>query len=129
MPRRAEIPPRPLVADPIYNSPLVTQVINKVMKDGKKSTAEAIVYKALDHVGDERGDLRAPAVAGTEEPEYEYDQECRRQRRRDGEKHHRVRIQLHDPPRPGAAAATPRSAAARLLPRLTVVGFVGLAMI
>jgi small subunit ribosomal protein S7 len=55
MPRRAEIPPRPLVADPIYNSPLVTQVINKVMKDGKKSTAEAIVYKALDHVGERTG--------------------------------------------------------------------------
>ena len=55
MPRRAEVQVRPIEPDPVYNSPLVTQVINKVMKDGKKSTAEAIVYKALDHVGERTG--------------------------------------------------------------------------
>ena len=55
MPRRAEIQPRPLGADPIYDSKLVSQVVNKVMLDGKKSTAETIVYKALDRVGERTG--------------------------------------------------------------------------
>ena len=47
MPRRAEITPRPADADPIYNSVLVTQLVNRVMTDGKKSIAEKIVYDAL----------------------------------------------------------------------------------
>ena len=55
MPRRAEIQPRPLGADPIYGSRLVSQVVNKVMLDGKKPTAETIVYKALDRVGERTG--------------------------------------------------------------------------
>jgi small subunit ribosomal protein S7 len=59
MPRRAEIQPRPLTADPIYDSQLVTQLINRVMLHGKKSNAEAIVYGALDTVGSKTG--RPPA--------------------------------------------------------------------
>ena len=55
MPRRAEVQARPVEPDPVYNSALVTQVINKVMTDGKKSTAEKIVYKALDRVGERTG--------------------------------------------------------------------------
>jgi small subunit ribosomal protein S7 len=55
VPRRAEIQPRPLGADAIYGSRLVSQVVNKVMLDGKKSTAETIVYKALDRVGERTG--------------------------------------------------------------------------
>ena len=55
MPRRAEIQPRPVIADPIYESQLVTQLINRVMIQGKKSTAEAIVYSALDKVGAKTG--------------------------------------------------------------------------
>jgi small subunit ribosomal protein S7 len=55
MPRRAEIQVRELSPDPVYNSRLVTQVINKVMLDGKKSTAEKIVYDALDRVGQKTG--------------------------------------------------------------------------
>jgi small subunit ribosomal protein S7 len=51
MPRRAEIQAREVSPDPVYNSPLVTQVINKVMTRGKRSTAERIVYNALDRVG------------------------------------------------------------------------------
>jgi small subunit ribosomal protein S7 len=47
MPRRAEVQVRELAPDPVYNSRLVTQVINKVMLDGKKSIAEKIVYDAL----------------------------------------------------------------------------------
>jgi small subunit ribosomal protein S7 len=55
MPRRAEIPVRELDPDPVYSSKLVTQVINKVMNRGKKSTAERIVYSALDLVGEKTG--------------------------------------------------------------------------
>ena len=55
MPRRAEIQPRPLSPDPVYESQLVTQLINRVMIQGKKSTAESIVYRALDRVGEQTG--------------------------------------------------------------------------
>jgi small subunit ribosomal protein S7 len=55
MPRRAEIQVRPVEPDPVYNSQLVTQVINKVMSRGKKSTAEQIVYGALDRVSEKTG--------------------------------------------------------------------------
>jgi small subunit ribosomal protein S7 len=48
MPRRGDISPRSLEPDRVYNSRLVQQVINKVMTDGKKSTAERITYDALD---------------------------------------------------------------------------------
>jgi small subunit ribosomal protein S7 len=55
VPRRAEVQARPVEADAVYESPLVTQVINKVMLDGKKSTAEQIVYGALDRIGEKTG--------------------------------------------------------------------------
>ena len=55
MPRRAAAQIRPVEADPIHRSKLVQQVINKVMLDGKKSTAERIVYDALALIG-ERSD-------------------------------------------------------------------------
>ena len=51
MPRRAEIQVREPSPDAVYSSALVTQVINRVMSHGKKSTAERIVYSALDRVG------------------------------------------------------------------------------
>ena len=55
MPRRGEVQARPIEPDSIYNSPLVTQVINKVMTAGKKSTAEQIVYSALERIGEKTG--------------------------------------------------------------------------
>jgi len=55
MPRRAAAQVRPVEPDPIHRSKLVQQVINKVMLDGKKSTAERIVYDALALLG-ERSD-------------------------------------------------------------------------
>ena len=48
MPRKGPAPKRPVAIDPVYNSPLVTQLINKVLLDGKRSTAERIVYGALE---------------------------------------------------------------------------------
>jgi small subunit ribosomal protein S7 len=47
MPRKGPAPKRPLISDPVYSSPLVTQLINKVLRDGKRSVAERIVYGAL----------------------------------------------------------------------------------
>jgi small subunit ribosomal protein S7 len=55
MPRRAEVPVRKLDADPVYNSQLVSQVVNKIMTRGKKSVAEEIVYSALGRVGERTG--------------------------------------------------------------------------
>jgi small subunit ribosomal protein S7 len=48
MPRKGPAPRRPLVVDPVYTSPLVTQLVNKVLVDGKKSLAERTVYGALE---------------------------------------------------------------------------------
>ncbi len=55
MPRKGPAPRRELVPDPVHGSVLVTQVINKVLLDGKKNTAERIVYGALDIVGEKTG--------------------------------------------------------------------------
>lgn len=56
MPRKGPAPKRPLVVDPVYGSPVVTQLINKVLQDGKKSTAERIVYGALAGVEQKTGE-------------------------------------------------------------------------
>jgi len=48
MPRKGPAAKRPITIDPVYSSPLVTQLINKVLLDGKRSTAERIVYRALE---------------------------------------------------------------------------------
>ena len=50
MPRRREVPKREILPDPLYNSQLVTKFVNVVMKDGKKSVAERILYAALDAI-------------------------------------------------------------------------------
>ncbi len=55
MPRRAEIQPRTVVPDPVYGSVLVTQLVNRLMVDGKKSIAERVVYDALTQVADKTG--------------------------------------------------------------------------
>jgi small subunit ribosomal protein S7 len=55
MPRRADITPRPLSTDPVHGSTLVTQFINAVMQDGKRSTAERLVYDALAIVSERTG--------------------------------------------------------------------------
>ena len=48
MPRKGPAPKRPVINDPVYASPLVSQLVNKVLLDGKRSTAERIVYGALE---------------------------------------------------------------------------------
>ncbi|GGC77001.1 30S ribosomal protein S7 [Hoyosella rhizosphaerae] len=55
MPRKGPAPKRPLVADPVYGSPLVTQLVNKILLDGKKSIAEGIVYDALELAREKTG--------------------------------------------------------------------------
>jgi small subunit ribosomal protein S7 len=55
MPRRADIAPRQVTADPVHGSVLVQQLINRLMRDGKKSISEQIVYDALAVVGERTG--------------------------------------------------------------------------
>ena len=55
MPRKGPAPKRPLISDPVYSSPLVTQLVNKVLVDGKKSIAERIVYAAMEGCRDKAG--------------------------------------------------------------------------
>ena len=55
MPRRAEIQPRQVEADAVYGSVLVQQLVHRVMLDGKKSTAEQIVYDALAQLAEKSG--------------------------------------------------------------------------
>ena len=78
MPRKGPAPRRDLVADPIYHSVLVTQLVNKVMLHGKRSLAERTVYEAMDIMATKSGDdspgrLQAgrrqrQAAAGGQEP-------------------------------------------------------------
>ncbi|MDE6293729.1 MAG: 30S ribosomal protein S7, partial [Clostridiales bacterium] len=48
MPRRSGVPKRDVLPDPIYNSKVVTKLVNQIMLDGKKGTAQAIVYDAFN---------------------------------------------------------------------------------
>jgi len=48
MPRKGPAPKRPVVIDPVFASPVVTQLVNKILLDGKRSVAERIVYGALE---------------------------------------------------------------------------------
>ncbi len=55
MPRKGPADKRPIIIDPVFQSPLVTQLVNKVLLDGKKSTAESIVYGALEGCREKTG--------------------------------------------------------------------------
>ena len=55
MPRRGRTPSRTWTPDPVYNSVLVTRLVNKVMYDGKKSTARQLVYGAMDIIMQKTG--------------------------------------------------------------------------
>jgi small subunit ribosomal protein S7 len=55
MPRRGTVTRREIMPDPVFGSRLVTQVMNKVLLDGKKSVAEGIVYDALERVRQKTG--------------------------------------------------------------------------
>jgi small subunit ribosomal protein S7 len=59
MPRRREIPERPIIPDAKYNSKLVSKFVKSIMKDGKKSIAESILYDALDIIEKKTGE---PAI-------------------------------------------------------------------
>ncbi|HEX5615522.1 MAG TPA: 30S ribosomal protein S7 [Acidimicrobiia bacterium] len=55
MPRKGPAPRRELMPDPIYRSVVVTQLVNKILQSGKRSTAERIVYSALDDISRKTG--------------------------------------------------------------------------
>ena len=56
MPRRREVPKREIAPDPVYNSTLVTKFVNTVMSQGKRSTAEQILYRSFDIIKERTGD-------------------------------------------------------------------------
>ena len=64
MPRRGNVPKREILPDPMYNSVLVTKLINGVMLDGKKGVAQKVVYDAFDIIKDKTG--KEPLDAFTE---------------------------------------------------------------
>ena len=55
MPRRGNVPKREILPDPMYNSVLVTKLINSVMLDGKKGVAQKVVYDAFDIIKEKTG--------------------------------------------------------------------------
>jgi small subunit ribosomal protein S7 len=55
MPRKGPAPRQPLTPDPVYNSPLVTQLINKILLRGKRQLAERVVYSALEGCREKTG--------------------------------------------------------------------------
>ena len=55
MPRRGNVPKRDVLPDPVYNSKLVTKLINSIMLDGKKGVAQKIVYDAFDIIKEKTG--------------------------------------------------------------------------
>jgi len=55
MPRKGPAPKRPVVNDPIYGAQIVSQLVNKILLDGKKDLAQRIVYDALEGVGNKSG--------------------------------------------------------------------------
>ena len=55
MPRRGNIAKRDVLADPIYNSKMVTRLVNSIMLDGKKGVAQKVVYDAFDIIKDKTG--------------------------------------------------------------------------
>ena len=64
MPRRGNVPKREILPDPVYNSVLVTKLINGVMLDGKKGVAQKVVYDAFDIIKEKSG--KEPLDAFTE---------------------------------------------------------------
>ena len=55
MPRKGPAPKRPVVVDPVYGSPVVSQLVSKILQDGKKQVAQRIVYTALEGAREKTG--------------------------------------------------------------------------
>lgn len=55
MPRKGHVPKRKVLPDPIYNSPIITRLINSIMLDGKKGVAQNIIYGAFDRIEKQTG--------------------------------------------------------------------------
>jgi len=64
VPRRGNVPKREILPDPVYNSVLVTKLVNQIMLDGKKGVAQKVVYSAFDIIKEKTG--KDPMEAYTE---------------------------------------------------------------
>ena len=56
MPRKGNVPKRDVLPDPVYGSVVVAKLINSIMLDGKKGTAQSIVYSAFDMIKEQTGE-------------------------------------------------------------------------
>ena len=56
MPRKGNVPKREVLPDPVYGSVVVAKLINSIMLDGKKGTAQSIVYSAFDMIKEQTGE-------------------------------------------------------------------------
>lgn len=56
MPRRREVPKREVLPDPVYNSTLIAKFVSAMMRDGKRSVAEGILYKSLAKISEKSGE-------------------------------------------------------------------------
>ena len=56
MPRKGPAPKRPIIPDPVYGSPIVSQLVSKVLLDGKKSISTRILYDAMTIMGEKSGE-------------------------------------------------------------------------
>ena len=79
MPRRGNVPKREVLPDPMYNSVLVTKLVNSVMLDGKKGVAQKVVYDAIDIIKEKTG--KEPLDAFPEALNYKVPMEVRPERR------------------------------------------------
>ena len=70
MPRRGFIAKRDVLPDPIYNSKVVTKLINNIMLDGKKSVAQKIVYDAFDIIKEKEGVIKIKSEVNREYNNY-----------------------------------------------------------
>ena len=82
MPRRGNVPKRDVLPDPLYNSKLVTKLVNSIMLDGKKGVSQKVVYGAFDIVREKTGreplEVKARRVGGAT---YQVPMEVRPERR------------------------------------------------
>ena len=117
MPRKGPAPRRELMPDPIYRSLLVTQIVNKVLLHGKRSTAEKIVYTALESIEEKTG---AEPISTLKRAIENVKPQLEVKSRRVGGATYQVPVEVRSPattPSPSVgSSATPGSAARRRWP-------------
>ncbi len=117
MPRKGPAPRREVMPDPIYGSVLVTKIVNKVLVRGKRSTAERIVYDALESIEQKTG---AEPIGTLKRAVENIKPQLEVKSRRVGGATYQVPVEVRAPPRTpspsGGSSASPGSAVRRPWP-------------